>query len=101
MNAEELIRQQFNKASVDIRGMHRLREDEQSFGDFLFEVNTHIGRFRISRDRGQVFIDVLDPGSGACVRGEKAYPELLDIYERVNWDLWELLTRIKQSEVSK
>lgn len=95
MKPEEIIRAQFGKASIVVCNISKGNENLQGFGDFVFYVESNIGKFRVLSDRGQIFIDIFDSSSGAYIRGDKACPALLSVYNKGMWELWELLDKFK------
>lgn len=91
MSPEEFIRDQFLKSGLDSPTIRILCYSEESFGNFVAEVQTKIGLLRVERERGQSFIDFFDDKSNTFIRGDIKWPELLQVFKREKWDLAELL----------
>ena len=98
MKIEEFILNQFSKTSVKVRNISVINESSRNFGDFAIEVESDIGKLKILKDRGQVFVDVFDFSSGKFIPAEKVCDPLLDIYSKATWELSEIINALSSNQ---
>ncbi|WP_201313830.1 hypothetical protein [Dyella sp. EPa41] len=91
MNPVQFIKEQFDRSGLELGRTTIVSYSEKSFGDFVAEVETMHGLLRIERERGQCFVDYFDDTTGAFVRGDIKWPQLLPIFESGSWSLSDLL----------
>lgn len=60
------------------------------FGNALAQVNSSLGEFKITRERGLTFVDMMIPEKG-YVRAEDISEEVLMLQRKGNWTLMEQL----------
>ncbi|WP_243041450.1 hypothetical protein [Dyella sedimenti] len=95
MYVEQYIEDQFAHAGLSVQSIRLLPRIEKSFGDFLAEVSTNLGLFRVERERGHYFVDGYDEASERFVRGSARWPDFVSIYARNAWELGDLLEIVR------
>jgi hypothetical protein len=80
----------FAAKGAGVENIRLLRLSPENFGDWVVEVQTTIGRFRLIRDRGQVFVDGFNE-YGHLIRGDALWPALVPLYRREVWSVKELV----------
>ncbi|HEV7776296.1 MAG TPA: hypothetical protein VGO76_05505 [Luteibacter sp.] len=97
MSIEDGLEDSFTSAGIVVEGINIIASSQDSFGGFVADVSSNLGRIRVTKDRGQHFIDsVEDVSTGRCLRGDSKWPELAPIYGSGNWTLMDLLLGISR-----
>lgn len=91
----ETIATAFMKAEIGINSIDVIEKSNNSFGDFVANVDTNIGRMRVVRDRGQFFVDSINI-DGVIVPFHVIYPSIVAMYSHARWSLEEVLAEIKK-----
>jgi hypothetical protein len=66
---------------------------ESNFGNAMAKVNSSLGKFKITRERGLTFIDVMIPGKG-YIRAEDISKAVMVLQEKGGWTLLEQLQKL-------
>lgn len=85
-----------NAWAITVRKVVVLNDSPADFGNWAADFYTEFGHLRVVRDRGQVFIDVVD-SSGLIIRGDVVWPALTDVYRGGSWSIDGLIGSIVQS----
>lgn len=88
------LKHAFMSASVNMNEVRIISLSPQSFGDFVIDVESDIGKLKITRDRGQFFVDIYG-SDGVSHPAHKLVNSVRSLYAQNNWTLEDILKSIK------
>lgn len=96
MNLHNKIIDAFKSADLLIYNLVVDYYKPENFGNYQVQIDSSIGKLKITSDRGQEYIDTYNKTICVYEPAEKLYPALMQIYAVGSWSLLELLICISK-----
>ena len=97
MAAERDILSALESSGVRVIASSVVLESRKDFGNIMIDVDSSLGRLRITSDRSQIFVDRL-AADGTVIRGVTTWPSLVNVYRTGKWTIADLVRAIKEEK---